>query len=279
MEPHQARALRRAHPAGTGHPARPVVRQPAPGARGSVRPLGRVLRHLLRLHRRGGRGARPDGGAPACAAVRLEGSTAEASRSSFPRQDRWERWASSARWAPPAIRCTPARSPPRRSGSIRATSGAHASTLRLPRRSSSPGCGRRCARSASGPSSRPSRSSSASGRRWASSITCFRSSIRPYSSWPSARRIWCPRWRGDPHLPPGLVVEGELPPPDRLAPLGGPLWLKADAVHGPRRSPQPRAPGRGRRRRARGARSLAPRTTGGCWCRDTCPAPGSACSS
>ena len=37
---------------------------------------------------------------------------------------------------------------------------------------------------------------------------------------------------GDPHLPPGLVVEGEVPPPHRLAPLGGPLWLKADAVHG-----------------------------------------------
>jgi peptidoglycan/xylan/chitin deacetylase (PgdA/CDA1 family) len=37
---------------------------------------------------------------------------------------------------------------------------------------------------------------------------------------------------GDPHLPPGLVVEGEAPPPDQLARLGGPLWLKADAVHG-----------------------------------------------
>ena len=37
---------------------------------------------------------------------------------------------------------------------------------------------------------------------------------------------------GDPQLPPGFVVEGELPPVERLALLGGPLWLKADAVHG-----------------------------------------------
>jgi len=37
---------------------------------------------------------------------------------------------------------------------------------------------------------------------------------------------------GDPHLPPGFVVEGEPPPVERLAQLGGPLWLKADAVHG-----------------------------------------------
>ena len=37
---------------------------------------------------------------------------------------------------------------------------------------------------------------------------------------------------GDPHLPPGLVVEGELPPVETLARLGGPLWLKADGVHG-----------------------------------------------
>ncbi|HZW89799.1 MAG TPA: ATP-grasp domain-containing protein, partial [Myxococcaceae bacterium] len=37
---------------------------------------------------------------------------------------------------------------------------------------------------------------------------------------------------GDPHLPPGLVIEGEVPPVERLVALGGPLWLKADAVHG-----------------------------------------------
>ena len=37
---------------------------------------------------------------------------------------------------------------------------------------------------------------------------------------------------GDPHLPPGLVAEGETPPIERLAALGAPLWLKADAVHG-----------------------------------------------
>ena len=37
---------------------------------------------------------------------------------------------------------------------------------------------------------------------------------------------------GDPHVPPGFVVEGEPPPLERLAQLGSPLWLKADAVHG-----------------------------------------------
>ena len=37
---------------------------------------------------------------------------------------------------------------------------------------------------------------------------------------------------GDQHLPPSLVVEGEAPPVERLAALGRPLWLKADAVHG-----------------------------------------------
>ena len=37
---------------------------------------------------------------------------------------------------------------------------------------------------------------------------------------------------GDPHLPPSVVVEGEPPPIERLACLGTPLWLKADAVHG-----------------------------------------------
>jgi len=37
---------------------------------------------------------------------------------------------------------------------------------------------------------------------------------------------------GDPHLPPGVVVEGEVPAVERLASLGRPLWLKADAVHG-----------------------------------------------
>jgi peptidoglycan/xylan/chitin deacetylase (PgdA/CDA1 family) len=37
---------------------------------------------------------------------------------------------------------------------------------------------------------------------------------------------------GDPHLPPSLVVEGEVPSVERLASLGTPLWLKADGVHG-----------------------------------------------
>ena len=37
---------------------------------------------------------------------------------------------------------------------------------------------------------------------------------------------------GDSHLPPGMVVEREAPPVERLAALGLPLWLKADAVHG-----------------------------------------------
>ena len=37
---------------------------------------------------------------------------------------------------------------------------------------------------------------------------------------------------GDPHLPPGLVLEGELPSLEQLDRLGHPLWLKADAVHG-----------------------------------------------
>ena len=37
---------------------------------------------------------------------------------------------------------------------------------------------------------------------------------------------------GDPRLPPSLVVEGEAPPVERLAAVGRPLWLKADAVHG-----------------------------------------------
>jgi len=35
---------------------------------------------------------------------------------------------------------------------------------------------------------------------------------------------------GDPHLPPGLVVDGEVPTVERLTQLGSPLWLKADAV-------------------------------------------------
>ena len=35
---------------------------------------------------------------------------------------------------------------------------------------------------------------------------------------------------GDPHLPPSLVIEGGVPPPEALARLGAPLWLKADAV-------------------------------------------------
>src|SRR5262249_31440302 len=37
---------------------------------------------------------------------------------------------------------------------------------------------------------------------------------------------------GDPHLPPSLVVEGEVPALEDLARLGMPLWLKADGVHG-----------------------------------------------
>src|SRR5262249_38669715 len=37
---------------------------------------------------------------------------------------------------------------------------------------------------------------------------------------------------GDPHLPPGLVVESEPPPLEQLVALGRRLWLKADAVHG-----------------------------------------------
>jgi len=37
---------------------------------------------------------------------------------------------------------------------------------------------------------------------------------------------------GDPHLPPSMVVEGEVPSVEQLARLGGPLWLKADGVHG-----------------------------------------------
>lgn len=37
---------------------------------------------------------------------------------------------------------------------------------------------------------------------------------------------------GDPHLPPSIVVEGEVPSLERLAALGRPLWLKSDAVHG-----------------------------------------------
>jgi peptidoglycan/xylan/chitin deacetylase (PgdA/CDA1 family) len=37
---------------------------------------------------------------------------------------------------------------------------------------------------------------------------------------------------GDPHLPPSVVVEGEVPPVERLSGLGSPLWLKADGVHG-----------------------------------------------
>jgi predicted ATP-grasp superfamily ATP-dependent carboligase/peptidoglycan/xylan/chitin deacetylase (PgdA/CDA1 family) len=37
---------------------------------------------------------------------------------------------------------------------------------------------------------------------------------------------------GDPHLPPGIVVEGELPSLQQLRALGLPLWLKSDAVHG-----------------------------------------------
>ncbi len=36
---------------------------------------------------------------------------------------------------------------------------------------------------------------------------------------------------GDPHLPPSLVVEGEVPSAAKLEALGTPLWLKADAVH------------------------------------------------
>jgi peptidoglycan/xylan/chitin deacetylase (PgdA/CDA1 family) len=36
----------------------------------------------------------------------------------------------------------------------------------------------------------------------------------------------------DPHLPPSLVVEGEVPSIERLAAFGSPLWLKADGVHG-----------------------------------------------
>jgi len=37
---------------------------------------------------------------------------------------------------------------------------------------------------------------------------------------------------GDARLPPSLVVHSTVPPAERLAALGRPLWLKADAVHG-----------------------------------------------
>jgi len=43
--------------------------------------------------------------------------------------------------------------------------------------------------------------------------------------------------QGDPHLPPGLVVEGALPAHSDLAALGAPLWVKADAVHATDRGP------------------------------------------
>ena len=58
---------------------------------------------------------------------------------------------------------------------------------------------------------------------------------------------------------------------EQLGRLGRPLWLKADGVHGRGRRAEPGAPGRRAEQAVRRARRAGCRTTGGCWCRGTCP--------